>query len=238
MSLAPAAAEPDPPITVVCLGDSTTAPRGDLDIYANRIARKFPQCRIVNAGVGGSTTQSARARFESDVLAAAPHLVIIQFGINDASVNVWKDPPAEKPAVSVTDFEGNLRHFVGTLKAQGAGVILMTPNQIRWTDKLKELYGKPPYDRDDDRGFTVVLASYAEAVRRVAASMQVPLVDVYALYDDWERKSGRSCDSLLLDGMHPGPAGQELVANALVPVLSELLARTPDGGQSSAPFQP
>lgn len=107
-------------------GDSTTAKRGELKIYAGILQQELPRkslsVRVVNGGVGGNNTQHARARFEKDVLDQSPGIVVIQFGSNDAAVDVWKDPPATKSRVSIENYGENLRHFVRTLKAsQDAG---------------------------------------------------------------------------------------------------------------------
>ncbi|MEQ9065829.1 MAG: GDSL-type esterase/lipase family protein [Gimesia chilikensis] len=76
-----AAAEP---ATIVTFGDSTTATRGPLVVYSMILAKELPQqgvpVKVINAGIGGNTTQNAVARFEKDVLAKQPDLVVIQFG--------------------------------------------------------------------------------------------------------------------------------------------------------------
>lgn len=213
------------PITIVTFGDSTTATRGPLRIFARLLAEELPAeglpVRVVNAGVGGSTTAMARARFEVDVLAHKPDLVTIGFGINDSAVDVWKG--ATESRVSLTKYQANLRYFVHTLRAQGASVILLTPNRLAWTEPLKEMYGKPPYDPVDPDGFNVVLKRYAEAVRRIAESEDIPLVDSYALFDDLAAKG--LLDRVLLDGMHPNDLGHRLLCNRLKPLINELASR-------------
>lgn len=90
------------PYTIVAFGDSTTAPRGNLVVYSTLLQSElFAQgqpIRVVNSGVGGNTTEVARDRFERDVLAYQPDLVVVQFGINDSAVDVWKKPPGNGAA--------------------------------------------------------------------------------------------------------------------------------------------
>jgi len=171
--------------------------------------------RVVNAGVGGNTTEMARRRFEADVLSHQPRIAIVQFGINDAAVDVWKTPPATQPRVSLDRYEANLRHFVQTLKSRGALVVLMTPNPLRWTPKLKEMYGRPPYQPDELDGFNGLLMRYCEAVRRVARDERVDLIDVQRAFLLRAQQPGLSADALLSDGMHPNDQGQRLVADLL-----------------------
>ncbi len=143
------------PVTLVAFGDSTTALRGSLTVYATILQEELRGVRVINAGISGNTTEMARARFDKDVLAHKPAIAIIQFGINDSAVDVWKKPPATQPRVAPERYEANLRHFVETLKSRDARVILMTPNPLRWTPKLKQMYGKPPYKPDDPDGFNI-----------------------------------------------------------------------------------
>ncbi len=209
--------------TIVAFGDSTTAPRGALNIYADRLAKEFPAggvpARVINAGVGGHNTNHAAARFQKDVLSRHPNVVIIQFGINDAAVDVWKNPPAKAARVSLEAYQKNLRSFVGALKSRGVRVILMTPNPMRWTPKLRRLYGKPPYDPEKPEGFDVLLFKYAEAVRRLAKRENVTLVDIHAAFEAYGKKPGQKVDDLLLDGMHPNDRGHRLIADLLMAQL-------------------
>ena len=215
------------PVTIVAFGDSTTALRGSLTVYATILQEELHNVRVINAGIGGNTTEMARARFEKDVLAHRPAIAIIQFGINDSAVDVWKKPPTSKPRVAAERYEANLRHFTDTLKANGARVILMTPNPLRWTPKLKEMYGKPPYKPDDLNGFNILLDGYADIVRKVARGTGTALVDAREAFAAQGRKPGETVDALLLDGMHPNDRGQRLVAELL---MDHLLAMAKKDG--------
>ena len=211
--------------TLVTFGDSTTAPRGELTVYAELLQEELTlhglPVPVINAGVGGNNTSQARARFARDVVDRDPDVVVIQFGINDAAVDVWKDPPRTTPRVGVETYVDNLRHFVRTLRSQGAEVVLMTPNPLRWTPPLRERYGKPPYDPNDADGFNVLLSSYAQQVRDVARAEHVPLIDVYADFEAFGKQEGQSVDDLLLDGMHPNERGHRRIADQLVALLSQ-----------------
>jgi hypothetical protein len=122
---------------VVCFGDSTTAPRSGVIPYCELI--RDAQTLTINRGVPSNTTEHGRARFDRDVLAEKPDAVIIQFGINDSTVDTWKKPPAVEPRVSVVRYTENLDYFLRVLQGAGARVILMTFNPLTWTPKLLEL---------------------------------------------------------------------------------------------------
>jgi lysophospholipase L1-like esterase len=226
------AGQPKPEILgngpVVLFGDSTTAVREGIKVYGDDLIEVFSRNQwtvdILNAGVGGNTTQQARERLVRDVLAHNPSLVVVQFGINDAAVDVWKSPPAVEPRVALSDYRANLEFFVEQIRAKDAAVVLMTPNPMQWTPTLLEKYGKPPYLPENGDGFNVVLKSYAEAVRALAREKKVPLIDVYAAYERFHQETGRPVNTLLLDGMHPNNDGHALVRDLL---LSEWM-RNPD----------
>jgi len=209
---------PEPRTTVVLFGDSTTAPRGPLRIFAQLLSEALPDAKVINAGIGSNTTDMARKRFERDVLAHDPDVVTVFFGLNDAAVDVWKG--ATEPRVPVERYQENLRHFVEVLRERGATAVLMAPNPLAWTDELRKRYGKPPYNTENDTGFNVILSEYVVAVRALAKSENVPLIDVNRIFLDCAEAEGHSIHDLLLDGMHPNDQGHRLIADALLAMLA------------------
>lgn len=87
-----------PKIVVVAMGDSTTAgtpgfespveapPRGrgdETSQYAYWLMQAHPEWDVLNRGVNGERSDQIRARFERDVIAAAPRAAVIVAGVND-----------------------------------------------------------------------------------------------------------------------------------------------------------
>jgi lysophospholipase L1-like esterase len=83
---------------IVALGDSTTAgtpgflspieapPDGSGDVtsqYAYWLMQQHPQWEVLNRGVNRERTDQIAARFDRDVLAARPAVVVIIGGVND-----------------------------------------------------------------------------------------------------------------------------------------------------------
>lgn len=219
-----AAPKQQTPQRIVVFGDSTTALRPDTRVYGQILADELPEqgfaVEIVNAGKGNDTSQGARERFEKDVLAVNPNVVVIQFGINDAAVDVFrKKNPAKFPRVPLPQYLQNMTLMVQTLKARKIPVILMTSNKLAWHPKVRERYGKPPYNVADPDGINAFLREYVAAVRTLAKKERVPLVDIYAAYEAVNKKRGKSHDQLLSDGVHPNDQGHRLVADLLTPEL-------------------
>ncbi len=94
---------------IVALGDSTTAgtpgfkspteapPRGrgdETSQYAYWLMKAHPEWEVLNRGVNGERSDQIRARFERDVVAAAPKAVVIIAGVND----VYQGRPVEHVA--------------------------------------------------------------------------------------------------------------------------------------------
>ena len=202
---------------IIAFGDSTTAPREGVRTYSQILADELQiggvPVRIINAGILGNTTRDARQRFVRDVLAHKPDIVILQFGINDSAVDVWKNPPAEYSRVPLDEYQNNLRHFIRESRAGGSRVVMMTPNRLHWTPKLIELYGKPPYDPASSDGMNPILRSYVQAMTEVAGELAVELIDVH---QSMNRISDEESAGLLLDGMHPNDAGHRNVADLLL----------------------
>lgn len=222
--------QPDPAktFTLVAFGDSTTAPRRvdgkSIRIYADILQEDFVRRgvngAVINAGVGGNNTDQARARFASDVLAHEPDLVIIQFGLNDSCIDLWDG--MHQPRISRETFADNLRYFVETLRKEDCDVILMTANPMRWTEALLRLYGSAPYDVNDPWGFNLTNRVYGDAVRELAAELDVPLIDVYQGFYDYGNVAGQTPEDLLLDGMHPNDRGHALIAEWLLKEIAKL----------------
>lgn len=217
---------PLPPL-IVLFGDSTTArrPAEVKSVYAVHLQERLIGAGldhvVANRGIPANNTDDGMARFESDVLALNPALVVIQFGLNDAAVNVWQDPPATEPRVPRDRYIANLRYMIRTLQERGTPVILMTANRMYWSPIILERYSKPPYDPNDPESFNhLYLDGYAAAVRTLAKEEQVPLVDINQAYLD----SGNPHQFLLKRCMqHPSDRGHELVADLLTPVVIEQL---------------
>jgi GDSL-like Lipase/Acylhydrolase family len=103
-----AAIEGNGPVRIVAIGSSSTAGRGDVVPYPHRLEMylrahyrdRFPALMIdvLNRGRGGQEAIEELLRFETDVLAEKPSLVIWQVGTNAVFHNYKLDEVAEKIA--------------------------------------------------------------------------------------------------------------------------------------------
>lgn len=153
------------PSKVILVGDSTTAVLGGWgpSFCANHVT-SFLTC--VNLARGGRSSGSYIAEGSWDIALAEMRTVgyrniwvLIQFGHNDQP---------GKPGRSTdlrTEFPANLRRYVAETRRAGAKPVLLTP-------LTRRMFKDGRLDND--------LAPWSEAVRKVAAEMKVPLVDLNA----------------------------------------------------------
>ena len=105
---------------------ASTEPRvvlfGDSRIAYWQPTPSIPGFEIVFRGIAGETTAQMRYRFQQDVVALHPRVVIIQAGINDL-VAASLLPGANDVAAATM---ANLHHFALAARSVGSEVILMT----------------------------------------------------------------------------------------------------------------
>jgi hypothetical protein len=89
---------------IVAIGSSTTIGRGDIAAYPGRLLsflqKEYPKANtaMVNKGIGGQEAPIELQRFDTDVIAEKPDLVIWQVGTNA----VWQRPDLNPPSFDET----------------------------------------------------------------------------------------------------------------------------------------
>ncbi len=151
---------------IVLVGDSTMAPHsGWGSAFCARHVKSAVAC--VNLARGGRSTRSYRqegswdvALHEAAVDGYRVRYVLIQFGHNDQSSR------PERWTELTREFPDNLRRFVAEVRAVGAKPVLLTPLARREFREGKLINNLDPWSAE---------------VRRVAAELGVPLVDLNAI---------------------------------------------------------
>lgn len=221
---APVAAQtPLPPLLsgvsrIVTLGDSITQGGGQpggyvwlLDRYLKAVYPSIP-IEIVNAGISGHKATDMQARFERDVLAARPQLVIISVGVND----VWHSfrdfkarrdhPDGSLPnGVPLPVYIEKVEAMIAAATAAGIKVVLLTPTPIH----------ENPASVENAR-----LASYVTAMKVLGTKHHVPVIDLNAAMTRaiaaHQREAGPRVNVLTTDGVHLNAAGNQLVGWAVL----------------------
>ena len=113
---------------IVAIGSSSTAGHGDIKPYPERLLSflqaQYPNAGIamVNKGIGGQEAPVEFERFDADVIAEKPDLVIWQVGTNA----IWQRPDLKPPPPSFDETTRAIRDGLVKLRNQiQADVILM-----------------------------------------------------------------------------------------------------------------
>lgn len=205
--------------TGVFLGDSITEGWGAEryeDTYFNQIARRTG-LRAIGYGAGG--TRIARGGDESNGrrdflfrckgMEKNAELVVVFGGTNDFGLRSPLAGEGERA------FSGACRILFERLKALyfKAEIVVMLP--LHRIDCV--------VSRENTEGLAQIpLASYVEALRKIAAECSLPVVDLYNGVDIL--KTDQSGNRIYCpDGLHPNAAGHTLIADRLLHVLNDLV---------------
>lgn len=156
---------------------------------------------VINKGFPGRNSRNALQLLDKEVLPLKPQHAVIYFGMNDA-MNSGNLLP-------LADYEANLRTIVKKLTEIGAKTVaLVTINPVI-EEYVRARHPKHP-QKD---GLQAYLATYDQAVRKIAKEQGLPLID---LRDIIEKNGGPVIsDSSLIrcekngggkDGVHLTPA--------------------------------
>lgn len=187
---------------LLLLGDSVTVGDGFSGVtartrYVSHLRSRLgpSHLELIDSALEGIDSGYALKRFNRMVTAFDPDAVLVLLGLNDAR------PPGARLAATPEQFRQNMLGLVDRILAIEARPILASPN--------------PRFSIDAGEDTPELMRPYADAVRDVAEHYQVGWIDLYERFlqqGDLLR--------LVPDGIHPGPAGHELIAE----VLSESLA--------------
>lgn len=199
----------DEKITIVAMGDSTTAgtpgwksrveapPHGagdETSQYAWWLMQERPGWNVLNHGVDGERSDQIRARFDRDVIARTPRAVVIIAGVND----VYQ---GRGPEQVIEQLAAMYQRAAGARIAAVAGTII-------------------PYNTATAEQNTRMHAINDWIRTHAAAKLGVSVVDTRAA-----ASAANDPDRLFEspDGLHPSPAGYQRMAEAIRPVLEALL---------------
>lgn len=159
-------------VRIAGLGDSLTygwmVERGFFDRFVDALARQFPSAKIDrrNHGIPGDTSDGGLSRLD-EVLAWRPHLVVVEFGLNDCFLSV--------PSGEV----GRLQSLLARRIQEAGGMpVLCTSCPLLDADEMKIV--SPYYQaiRDAAQAAGALLADLERAWRETA-----PVTEEYFLED-------------------------------------------------------
>jgi lysophospholipase L1-like esterase len=197
---------------VVFYGDSITDQRLYTTFVETYVVTRFPGMKVsfVHSGWGGDRVTGGGGgpidlRLTRDVFAYKPTVVTVMLGMNDASYQPFKQPIFDT-------YVRGYQHLVESLKASlpGVRITLIVPSPF------DDVTRKPTFEG----GYNQVLIRYGEFVRSLAEKKGATVADlntpVVAALKKAHEIDPTHAAGLIRDRVHPGPAGQLLMAEALL----------------------
>jgi acyl-CoA thioesterase-1 len=157
----------------------------------------------INFGVAGQTTPEMLARFNNDVIASAPGVVVILGGINDIAQyanGVITTPP---------DIE-SIKAMAAMAQAAGIKVIVCSVMPTNYNSASDPLLASIPSTVED---FNQQLMALSQASGYLYADY----------YDAMLAADGTQNTSLFMDAVHPNATGYAVMWSVLSPLLREAL---------------
>jgi len=195
---------------IVAIGSSTTAGEGDVIPYPPRLElalrKRFPDRMIdvINRGIGGQEAPEEAARFEADVIAEGPALVIWQVGTNAIYHRSLYDP-----------------HRVAATIA--TGLSWLASLEIEADMILMDLQYAPELLKDKEADTRLMVALIAEA----AIAAKANLFPRFRLMEQWV-KDGIDPGKLIAgDGLHQTEYSTACVTAALDAAIGAAVSGVP-----------
>jgi lysophospholipase L1-like esterase len=191
--------------TVVVIGDSIT----EQHLYSNYLemwtVSRFPKWKLTfrNVGIGGDRSTGGNGRFKRDVLPFHPTAMTVDFGMNDGNYRAF-DEGAYK-----TYFNG-LQGMADQAKAARIRVAWITPQPIENHNDVKF-----------EAVYNDTLEKFGNGVKEIAAKNDGLFVDQFHTFQDAMKKARAAQSEGRVhigggDAVHPGPAGQALMAYGIL----------------------
>ncbi len=212
---------------IVCFGDSVTFGWNlsyDLSypyILEKSLKDKYPGLKVINCGIGGNTINNAASRLKRDVISYNPHLVIINFGLNDGMLKTRAQstaPAAQNdetiyykngssyflPQVNISDFDLKYREIINMLKDSSINILILGLSPI--TDSF-------PAEGDVDlrKKQKEIYLVYNDRISKIAEENSLDFLNIWEIFN----LKGNLNEYIQSDGIHPDSAGLELISDSV-----------------------
>ena len=169
---------------------------------------------IVNRGVSGNRVPDLYARIVRDVLNIKPDVLSVLIGVNDVWHGFGSNPNGTGPARYRKVFDLFLSEVEEALPQ--TKILIMEPFVLRGT--ATESSEEQP---DRWEKFSSGVYEMAAIARELAQKHGLPFLPLQEKLDDACRRAPAS--NWLRDGVHPAPAGRELICREWMKAFSDLL---------------
>lgn len=179
---------------VVLMGNSIT------EGWINKRPQFFTEHGYVSRAISGQTTSQMLVRFQSDVVALHPKVVVICGGTNDLAQNTGY--------ISLEHILENLISMTQLARANGIRPILCS---VHPTGDYPWRPGLNPAEK---------IVRLNEMIQAYAAAEKIPYVDYYT---PMAADDGSMIAAYTNDGVHPTEAGYAVMEGILPPIVDKVL---------------
>jgi len=188
---------------VVIIGDSIT----EQHLYSNYVemwtVSRFPKWNLTfrNSGIGGDTSGGGNGRFKRDVLVHKPTAMTVDFGMNDGGYKAFEEGRYK-------NYMKGLQGMADQAKAANIRVAWLAPS---------------PVEKGEDgpaiQGYNETLEKYSAGVAEIAQKNGGLFADQFHPFIALQDKARTDSPKNRIGGgdpVHPGPAGQAVMAWAIL----------------------
>ena len=169
---------------------------GYVMMVAQKLSTEHPEVNLkfLNRGISGNRVRDLRERWQTDCLNLKPDIVSIMIGVNDTlGTFFWGEP------TRIEDFEKDYAYIIGqTQKNLNTQIVLMEPFILPFSEETTGL-------RQD-------INSRIEVVKKLAQEFKTELVQLNSVFSVASKEKPPEFWST--DGVHPTPAGHNLIAKS------------------------
>lgn len=183
--------------------NTTALGRGYPNLVSSSLCFDYPQeYKCYNRGIGGNRVVDVYARIKKDIINIAPDILSILIGVND----VWHEIGDLKNGVEADKFEKIYDMLITEIKEAlpDIKIIILEPFVLQGSATI-------PTDEIPDRWevFSTEVPLRAQAAKRIAQKHGLLFVPLQEKFD----RVAEGCEMgyWLHDGVHPSPAGHELI---------------------------
>lgn len=206
---------------IVCIGDSITAGERNVNDatdlgngYVKNLSIKLKllldgsEVNVINKGINGTTISDLLDRVQTDVVAEAPDVVVLEGGINDV-----RNAVAAEEDFDVASFRNRYTALVATIKATGAKLIIIEPFVLTC------IAGQLKYRRYLNRAM--------EVIEEVGYNDAVAVVHLDEMFNGVCAGDPSEAKQWAEDGIHPTHRASRHIANILISKIQNKLIAYP-----------
>lgn len=179
-------------------------------LISAKIGYDYParDLQFFNRGISGNTVRDLKARWQKDCLDIKPDVLSILVGINDISKIIHAQPDPS----SIESYEKDYREILDQARKANPDLVLVLMDPFVFN------LGSTVADFEK---YHESLTAYQKVVKRLAVAFKaihIPLGEKFKQAEKFTSPSHWSWD-----GIHPMPAGHELIARGWIKAVSKVI---------------